>query len=114
MKMNKKVTMGAIGLAAVGALVAGCSSTPSLAGAWESDAGDTKVFYEDGTCENMLSVDIGGPMYCSLSEKEADGYYSLRIKQGENSANLLVRPDGKDHLAVYNKSGEMLYELDRA
>lgn len=114
MKVNKKVAMASIGLAAIGALMTGCSSTPSLAGTWESNSGDTKVFYEDGTCENMLSVDIGGPMYCSISEKATDGYYSLRVKQGANSANLMVKPDGKDHLAVYNKSGEMLYELDRA
>nr|WP_143538681.1 hypothetical protein [Rhodococcus erythropolis] len=95
------------------AFASGCSSTPSLVGEWEMNGGGTKVFYEDGTCENMLSVDIGGPMYCTISEKETDGYFSLRVKQGENSASLLVKPDGKDRLAIYNKSGQLLYELDR-
>lgn len=92
----------------------GCSSSPDMVGMWESTGpSSTAYFYDDGTCEGMMSVDIGGPMYCSVSESEQDGYYVLEVRQSENSATYLVQPDGDDHLNVFTTSGAAAFDLVR-
>ena len=100
--------------AASALLLTGCSSTPELTGMWTSTGPSQSVaFYEDGSCSGMMNVDIGGPMYCALSDKESDGYFTLRVSQGENSAQYLVKADGDDHLEVFDTGKAPLYELDR-
>jgi hypothetical protein len=112
--MNKTTTLLA-GLTVAGSvLLTGCSSAPEITGMWDSTGPSSTVyFYDDGSCEGMMSVDIGGPMYCTLSDDEADGYYTMKVRQSENTATYLVQPDGDDHLGVYNSSGTLVFELDR-
>ncbi len=104
-----------VGITAAGAfLLTGCSSAPELTGMWTSTGPSQSVlFYEDGSCSGMMTVDIGGPMYCALSDKESDGYFTLQVRQGENSAEYLVKADGDDHLELFDTEKSPLYELDR-
>lgn len=95
-------------------LLAGCSSSPELVGMWDSTGpNSTAYFYDDGSCAGMMSIDIGGPMYCTISDEEADGYYTLKVRQSENAASYLVQADGGDHLDVYDSTGSLLFMLDR-
>ncbi|WP_156665556.1 hypothetical protein [Rhodococcus phenolicus] len=101
------------GAASTTVLTAGCSTSPELTGMWQSTGLSPMVsFFEDGTCSGLMSVDIGGPMYCSLGESSGGGYV-LRIQQGENYATYLLEPDGSDHLDVLSSNGSPAFTLDR-
>lgn len=114
MKQSNAAGRVVAALAGATLVLTGCSSQPDLVGMWESTgSSSTAYFYDDGTCEGLMSVDIGGPMYCAISEEENDGYYTLKVRQGENSATYLVQPDGDDHLEVYSSSGSALFGLTR-
>ncbi|MEV0843460.1 hypothetical protein AB0I55_28430 [Actinocatenispora sera] len=93
------------------------SSGYSLVGTWAaSDGSGTKAMDANGRCTgfyyaNGVPLDIGGPMYCSLSE-HGDSYL-LTVTQQPNESSYRVEFTSADH-AVVSAGGRRLYELDRA
>lgn len=96
-------------------LFTGCSSF-NIVGMWKDTDGTTRTFTENGTCQNIEKVDIGGPAAVyTISSKESDGYYSLEVSQsGMNQMNLYVKVIDNDHIEIYEqKGGDILYDLER-
>lgn len=93
---------------------------PSLVGVWTpSDGTSEKVFDDSGRCENAFyadgrPLDIGGPMYCHVSQKADEaGRYKLLVEQGPNRATYLIEFHGEDSVSVYDKPGELIYSMAR-
>ena len=105
---------GIAGIAFTAAMLTGCSSAPDLVGMWEStgDSG-TVFFYDDGSCAGMMTVDIGGPMYCTVSDDDEGGRYTLMVRQSMNTATYLLEPDGEDTITVLDTTGYPLFQLNR-
>jgi hypothetical protein len=90
----------------------------SLVGTWSaSDGSGTKVMDANGRCtgfyyNNGAPLDIGGPMYCSVSG-HGDSYL-LTVTQQPNESSYRVEFTSADHAVVSATGGQRLYELDRA
>jgi hypothetical protein len=94
-------------LVTAGLLLAGCSTTPSIAGVWQPDDGTgVKTIRADGTCTGMYynhgrPLDIGNVATCQLSSSPGDdGTYTLVVEQAPNQASYAVRFDGDDQMTV--------------
>lgn len=94
----------------------GKQPTLELTGVWavEGSPGDKKIFRQNGICSNMIDVDIGGPMFCTLSGKGADGRYVLTVEQSPNSVTYLLDWNGADRVTVLDESGAVVWKLERA
>ena len=95
---------------------AGCGSSLNIVGMWEDVDGEIRIFNEDGTCQNIEPIDIGGPAAIyNISSKESDGYYTLNVSQsGMIQMYLSVKMIDKNHIEIYEDiNNGPLYVLER-
>ena len=111
----------ACGIAAVGVMLTGCSSSgDDIVGNWSpSDGSATKTIMEDGACQGMfynqgMPLDIGGGMTCSFSENEdSAGFHSMVVSQPPNQSTLKLKFTDADTVEVQDASGVLLFTMSR-
>jgi hypothetical protein len=116
--IRRSTTTAIVVLLLAGILVAaGCSQGVSIVGMWKDTDGTTRVFRDDGTCQNVAKIDIGGPppVYTLSDKPDTSGRYLLDVSQGGyNETEFYVERVGADHIRVYEGSaGRPLYDLTR-
>lgn len=119
--MKRRFSLGLLLLICI--MIAGCSSSQpdvkfDIVGMWEDKDGTKRIFNENGTCQNVAKIDIGGPSpIYSISEKADDnGYFTLQVSQsGYNQTTFYVEVVSKDNIKIYEGQarGEPLYNLTR-
>lgn len=115
-QMGLKVIVGLLVIACVG--LAGCSAKPDLVGMWQDADGTVRTFAEDGTCQNIAMIDIGGsrPTYVLSDSADGNGRYSMYVEQGGyNGTTFYVEAVSADEVNIYSesRSSEPLYRLTR-
>jgi hypothetical protein len=89
-----------------------------IAGMWKDEDGTTRIFSSDGTCQNVVKIDIGGPspVYTISEKKDNNGYYLLFVSQsGYNQTTFYVKIISSDEIQIYENPSakEALYKLTR-
>jgi hypothetical protein len=77
-----------------------------------------KTIADSGACTGMYyngttPLDIGGPMTCTLSQNQSNGYYVLVVRQPPNQASYAVRFSGDDSMTMYTSANLKIVTLAR-
>ena len=115
MKKIKLILVALTLVLGLGTLAACSSSQPfSIVGQWKDSDGTIRVFSQDGTCQNVEKVDIGGAAatYSISSKADSSGNYTLQVEQdGMNQVTGTVKVTDNDDIVI-NIDG-MTYNLTR-
>jgi hypothetical protein len=91
----------------------------TLAGIWSaSDGSKTKTITDQGQCSGMYyngtsPLDIGGPMSCTFSQSQSNGYYLLVVRQPPNQASYEVKFSDDNTMIMFTGAGVKIVTLLR-
>lgn len=91
----------------------------SISGTWSpSDDSKVKMIGDNGECTSMYyngtsPLDIGGPMSCTLSQRQANGYYLLVVRQPPNQSSYQVKFSDSDTMTLYTSGSVKIVTLTR-
>ena len=99
-------------------VLASCASSFSIVGMWVDTDGTTRTFSSNGMCQNVATIDIGGPSptYTISEKKGSNGYYLLYVQQGGyNQTTFYVNVINNDRIDIYDSpdASEPIYSLTR-
>ena len=88
----------------------------NIVGMWKDDGGTIRSFSDNGSCQNVAKIDIGGPSpVYSISEKlDSNGYYLLQVSQsGYNETTFYVKVTNNDENQIFESADttKALYSL---